>query len=151
MAKRIHNNKGRIEGPFTPLLISTMDARAWRQLSHGAVRLYISLKRRVPNQRNIAWLSIRNASLEVRASPRKIQEFFAELQHYGFIVLHTHGCLGTDGKGKAPHYRLTELGQTKAASAGGELRAADARFPPLGWHHLRAKEAADQYVAQRLE
>jgi hypothetical protein len=29
------------------------------------------------------------------------------------------GCLGTDGKGKAPHWQLTELGQTSKASAGG--------------------------------
>src|SRR6476646_2010413 len=98
-----------------------MDAPAWRQLSHGAVRLYISLKRRVPKYRNTAWLSVRDAAREVKASPRKIQEWFAELQHYGFIVLHKHGCLGVSGKGKAPTYRLTELGVTRAASAGGEF------------------------------
>jgi hypothetical protein len=47
-----NKDKGRIEGPFTPLLIATMDAPAWRQLSHGAVRVYIGLKRRVPKYRN---------------------------------------------------------------------------------------------------
>ena len=99
MGKRNYN-KGRIEGPFTPLLISTMDAPAWRQLSHGAVRLYISLRRRVPNQRNTAWLSVRNAAREVKASPRKIQEWFAELLHYGFIVLHRHGSLGVRARAR---------------------------------------------------
>jgi hypothetical protein len=32
------------------------------------------------------------------------------LQHYGFIVLEKYGSLGVDGKGKAPLWRLTELG-----------------------------------------
>jgi hypothetical protein len=35
---------------------------------------------------------------------------FHELQHFGFIIMTTPGCLGVDGKGKAPHWRLTELG-----------------------------------------
>ncbi len=33
-----------------------------------------------------------------------------ELQHYGFIVMTERGCLGFNGRGKAPHWRLTELG-----------------------------------------
>jgi hypothetical protein len=33
-----------------------------------------------------------------------------ELQHYGFIVMTESGCLGVNGRGKAPHWRLTELG-----------------------------------------
>ena len=33
-----------------------------------------------------------------------------ELKHYGFVVMTEHGCLGVEGKGKAPHWRLTELG-----------------------------------------
>jgi hypothetical protein len=32
------------------------------------------------------------------------------LQHYGFIVMTEAGCLGVNGKGKAPHWRLTEIG-----------------------------------------
>src|SRR5262249_31669189 len=35
---------------------------------------------------------------------------FRELQYFGFIVMTEPGCLGVDGKGKAPHWRLTELG-----------------------------------------
>jgi hypothetical protein len=31
-------------------------------------------------------------------------------EHYGFIDLAAHGSLGIDGKGKAPQWRLTELG-----------------------------------------
>ena len=48
-----------------------------------------------------------------------MREWFAELQHYGFIVLATPAYLGVDGKGKAPHWRLTELGTTSKASADG--------------------------------
>ena len=32
------------------------------------------------------------------------------MQHYGFIVMTEAGCLGLNGRGKAPHWRLTELG-----------------------------------------
>jgi hypothetical protein len=39
-----------------------------------------------------------------------VLRWFRELQHYGFIVMTEAGHLGIDGKGKAPHWRLTELG-----------------------------------------
>ena len=38
----------------------------------------------------------------------EIGRWFRELQHYGFIVMTKLGCLGLDGKGKSPHWRLTE-------------------------------------------
>lgn len=113
---RRNKDKGRL-AQFTPMLHGTMDSRAWRTLSHGAARLYVSLKRRVPKGRNVAYLSYRQAEIELGASPRKIAEWFRELVYYGFIVLHSHGSLGVDGKGKSPHWRLTELGTTRAASA----------------------------------
>ena len=34
----------------------------------------------------------------------------ASCKHYGFLVVTALGSLGVDGKGKAPHWRLTELG-----------------------------------------
>jgi hypothetical protein len=34
---------------------------------------------------------------------------FCELEHYGFTVETVPASLGTDGKGRAPHWRLTEL------------------------------------------
>jgi hypothetical protein len=33
-----------------------------------------------------------------------------ELTFYGFIVMSNPGCLGVEGRGKAPHWRLTEIG-----------------------------------------
>ena len=60
-----------------------------------------------------------------------IARWFNELEHYGFIVLHRHGSLGVDGKGKSPHWRLTELGVTGNASSGGNLEPPTSDF--LRW------------------
>ena len=103
---------GKIDGQFVPLLHATLDCPAWKVASHGARSLYVALKRRHPRERNTAFISYRTAQKELTASPSKIREWFAELEHYGFIVLHLPGSLGVDGKGKAPHWRLTELGNT---------------------------------------
>lgn len=107
MSKR---DKGRLP-PFVPLQLEMMDCPAWRAMSHGAKYLYLSLKRRASYAGNRAFLSYRLARQELRASPQKIKEWYAELQHFGFIELAQHHCLGVDGKGKAPHWRLTEKGQ----------------------------------------
>ena len=112
-------DKGRISGQFVPLLHEMMDCPAYLAMSHGARCLYLALKRRHPRGTNRAYLSYRMARRELRASFNKVKEWFAELEHYGFIVLAVHGSLGVDGKGKAPHWRLTELGHV--ASLGGEL------------------------------
>jgi hypothetical protein len=118
MSKSKH---GKIDGQFVPLLHATLDCPAWVATSHGARSLYVALKRRHPRERNTAYISYRTAQKELTASPSKIREWFAELEHYGFTVLHQPGCLGVDGKGKAPHWRLTELGNTSRASADGLL------------------------------
>ena len=112
-------DKGRIGGQFVPLLISTMNSPAWRQLSHSAQMLYVALKRRVPRERNEAFLSFRHAKDELRARPQKIADCFRELAHYGFIVKTQEHCLGVEGKGQSPHWRLTELGRTPRASSDG--------------------------------
>jgi hypothetical protein len=110
-------DKGRLP-PFIPLHHDMMDCPAWRAMSHGAKYLYLSLKRRASFAGNRAYLSYRLARQELKAGPQKIKEWYAELQHYGFIELAQHGCLGVNGKGKAPHWRLTEKGQ---AGSTGEL------------------------------
>ena len=111
-------DKGRISGRFTPMLWSTIESPAWRDLSHGAKCLYLVLKKRSPGT-NKAYISTRIAARELKASRTKVREWFAELEHYGFIVLDKHGCLGVDGVGKAPHWRLTELGTTSQANPNG--------------------------------
>jgi hypothetical protein len=101
-----------IDGPFVPLLIETIDSPAWRAMSHGAQMLYIALKRRhnsTFNNNGKIFLPQRQAATELRSHADYVTRWFRELQHYGFIVMTAYGCLGVDGKGKAPHWRLTEL------------------------------------------
>ena len=124
-------DKGRISGRFFPMLFSTIESPAWRELSHGAKCLYLALKKRSPGG-NKAYVSTRIAARELKASRPKIREWFAELEHYGFIVLDAPSCLGVDGVGKAPHWRLTELGTTSKASPNGLFEAPPQDF--LRWN-----------------
>ena len=124
-------DKGRISGRFTPMLWSTIESPAWRELSHGAKCLYLALKKRSPGG-NKAYISTRIAARELKASRTKVREWFAELEHYGFIVLDQHGCLGLDGVGKAPHWRLTELGTTSKANPNGLFESPPQDF--LRWN-----------------
>jgi hypothetical protein len=99
--------------PFVPLLISTLDSPAWQAMSHGAQALYVALRRRYSpalHNNGRIYLSQRKAKVELRSGHNQIARWFRELQHYGFIVMTTAGCLGVEGRGKAPHWRLTELG-----------------------------------------
>jgi hypothetical protein len=110
MSKR-KDDKGRLP-PFVPIDKEMMDCPAWRATSFGARWLYVLLKRRWSfKQRNNGriFLSQRNAEEEMGCYHRdSISRWFRELQHYGFIVQTDPGGLGVDGKGKAPHWRLTE-------------------------------------------
>jgi hypothetical protein len=102
--------------PFVPLLIATLDAPAWHAMSHGARSLFVALKRRYNhNNHNNGriYLSQRKAAQELHSHHNEIARWFRELQFYGFIVMVTPGVLGVEGKGKAPRWRLTELGYMK--------------------------------------
>jgi hypothetical protein len=102
-------NKGRISGPFVPMLKSTLKESAWIALSHGARSLYVALKSRYNSTLgNAVYLSARIASREIGSNKDYVTRWFRELQYYGFIVLITPGHLGVEGRGKAPHWRLTE-------------------------------------------
>ena len=111
-----HNNdKGKLP-PFVPLLKETLDCPAWRAMSHGARSLYVALKRRynrdIHNNGRI-YLAQRTAAEEIGSDTNQVTRWFRELKHYGFIVMISGGCLGVDGKGQAPRWRLTELGYMK--------------------------------------
>jgi hypothetical protein len=102
-----------IEGPFVAVLKDTLKAPAWRAMSHGARSLYICLKSRYNSKQHNngrLYVSQRQAAQEIGSSYEQIARWFRELRHYGFIVMTTPACLGVDGKGKAPHWRLTECG-----------------------------------------
>jgi len=105
-------DKGRLP-PFVPLIKETLKSPAWRELTHGARSLYVALKYRYnPNNHNNGrlYLSQRDAARELGSSYNSIARWYRELQHYGFIVQMKPGCLGLNGKGTAPHWRLTEVG-----------------------------------------
>jgi hypothetical protein len=112
MSKRKASPHGKLP-PFMPLLKETLSTPAWRALSHGARSLYIALKLRYSsNFKNNGkiYLSQRDARHELGSGFEEIGNWFRELQHYGFIVQTQAGCLGVDGHGLAPHWRLTEVG-----------------------------------------
>jgi hypothetical protein len=105
-------DKGRLP-PFVPLLKETLASPAWRAMSNGARSLYVALKLRYSSgfkNNGRIYLSQRDAVKELGSGFTEIARWFRELQHYGFIVMTEPGCLGVDGKGKAPHWRLTEVG-----------------------------------------
>jgi hypothetical protein len=100
--------------PFLPLFNEMLDAPATKALSHGAFRLYAVLKRQFNSSVQERWngriyLSLRDAQQEIGSNREEIARWYCELKYYGFIVMVTPGCLGLEGKGKAPHWRLTEL------------------------------------------
>jgi hypothetical protein len=103
--------KGRISGPFVPLLKATIETESWKALSHGARSLYVVLKARYNSKlHNAVWVSTRDAEEELGqcSNRHSIMRWFRELQHYGFIVMVSPAHHGVSGHGKAPHYRLTE-------------------------------------------
>ena len=104
-------DKGRL-APFVPVDQEMLNSPAWRAMKMGARMLYIHLKRRWSfKQRNNGriFLSQRDAQEEMGVGDRdSISRWLRELQHYGFIVMTNPGGLGVNGKGKAPHWRLTE-------------------------------------------
>jgi hypothetical protein len=110
-----NNDKGRLQ-PFVPLLKETLDSPAWKAMSMGARVLYTALKghynRDFHNNGRI-YLSQRDAAEAIGSHKDQVGRWFRELQHYGFIVMIHAGCLGVDGKGQAPRWRLTELSYMK--------------------------------------
>jgi len=105
-------DKGRL-APFVPLDKEMMNCPAWRATSYGARWLYVHLKQQWSFKRknnSYIHLSQRDAQDEMGCKHRdSISRWFRELEYYGFIVMTEPGSLGVDGKGKAPHWRLTEI------------------------------------------
>jgi hypothetical protein len=94
-------------------------------MSLGARALYTALKRRYWRDRHNnghIYLSQRAAAREIGRATKQITRWFRELQHFGFIVQTRAGSLGLDGAGKAPHWRLTEVGYQKQPATQDYLR-----------------------------
>ena len=136
MSRRDPKVKNRLP-PFVPLLIDTMDSPAWRAMSHGARSLYVALKRRFNHtfhNNGKLFLSQRMAANEIGSHHNEIARWFRELQYYGFIVQTVPGSLGVEGRGRAPRWRLTELGMR----LGGELEYPTKDF--LRWGDTKFKD-----------
>jgi hypothetical protein len=108
--------------PFVMVTNQVLDSPAWRVMSHGARSLCVALKRRCPPNRHNNGrirLSQREAQKQLGAGFTQITRWYRELQYYGFIVMTEPGCLGIEGKGKAPQWRLTEVAYMRGTSSKG--------------------------------
>jgi hypothetical protein len=112
------SKKHKIEGRYITLQHSVMECPAWIALSHGARTLFLALKKRLPGG-NKSYISTREAARELKSSRQKIREWFAELEHYGFIAEDTPHCLGVDGVGKATRWKIADTGTTSKTSLTG--------------------------------
>lgn len=98
---------------WTQMLRSTMETPAWRALPSTAQALYPWLKfewkgAKFNNNGRIS-LSVREAAARLGCNMKTAARAFHDLQAKGFIVLTSHGRLGTEGKGVSPTYEITEL------------------------------------------
>jgi hypothetical protein len=106
-------SKGRINGPFVPMMKATNKTLAWKALSHGARSLYMALRSRYNSTlQNAVYISTREASAELGSHSRRpnVMRWFRELEYYGFTRMVSPAHHGVNGHGKAPHWRLTEEG-----------------------------------------
>jgi len=163
VTKKDRGDKGRLP-QFVPLLVGTLQTQTWRTMSHGARSLYTALRGRVfikdsSNNNGRIFLSVRAACAEIGSSHEQVTRWFDELQHFGFIVQTSAGCLGADGHGKAPHWRLTELG-TRGADGKSEsptrefIRWTGERFrpspiPPSPKNRIPLRKTAHQRAENR--
>jgi hypothetical protein len=150
--------------PFVMVTNQVLDSPAWRATSHGARNLYIALKRRYSSNRKNngkIYLPQRKARKEIGSGSSQIARWYRELQYYGFIVIMTPGCLGVEGKGKAPHWRLTEVAYMRGTSSKGMtdmptmdfLKWNGVRFSNHhpGGDHLKAKNGGEKGVPSKTE
>jgi hypothetical protein len=115
--------------PFVPLFRETLKTPAYRQLSFGARALFTAMRMRCVKNNGHVYLSQRDVGEELGHKDRNdIANWFRELTHYGFIVQTEAASLGVDGKGKAPHWRITDM---PTRNGSGQLDAATSNF--LHW------------------
>lgn len=99
-------------GPFAALIKTTMQTPAWRAMSYGARALYTHMRGEMRNDakdNGKRWFSCRDVAKAIgTGSMNSVVRWFAELEHYGFIRKTSPGFLGSDGRGIAARYRLTE-------------------------------------------
>jgi hypothetical protein len=98
--------------PFNPAFKKSWDSKVWKKVSTHARLVYIALASRYrPRLQNNGrlYLSERRGAKELGFSRNTVARGFRELSFYRLIAQTNPGCLGVDGRGKAPSWRLTEL------------------------------------------
>jgi len=109
MSKRRHSAK---LPPFVPLIKATMTTPAWKALNYGARTVYASLRGQMRNDASNngkVYRSERDIAQDIGGgSHSSIVKWLQELEHYGFIRKVADGFLGSDGRGIATRWRLTE-------------------------------------------
>jgi hypothetical protein len=102
--------------PFVGLTTALVESPAWIAASPYCRCLYIALKAlyrankaNTTNNNGSIFLGQRAAAAATGLSRPTIAYCFPELVHYGFIVKTKDGCLGSDGNGVAPHWKLPEV------------------------------------------
>jgi len=119
----------KIQGRFFPMFHETLESPAYKQLSFGARALLTALRKHCVKNNGHVYLSQRDASKALGHKRRNdIANWYRELQHYGFIVQTEAASLGVDGKGKATHWRITDM---PTRNGRGELELATKDF--LRW------------------
>ena len=74
-----HKDKGRIEGPFVPMLVDTMASPAWKAMSPYARVVYVALRSRYGHKiRNNGrvYLSTRDGAEETQLIPRGARQLW---------------------------------------------------------------------------
>lgn len=109
---RDRRNEERAEH-WTKMIRSTMETPAWRALGATAQALYpwIKMEWKGPKANNNGKISlpVRVAAERVGCNKNAAAKAFHDLQAKGFLLLTQHGRMGTEGKGAAPMYEITEL------------------------------------------
>ena len=100
------------------MMHETAKSPAFKQMSFGAKALFLALKMRCIKNNGHVYLSLRDAGEELGHKNRNdLSNWYRELEHYGFLVKTEAASLGADGKGKAAHWRITDM-----PTRSGELR-----------------------------
>jgi DNA-binding transcriptional MocR family regulator len=99
-------------GPFVMVPKAIMARQAWPLMSPGARLLWIELRGHLRNDflnNGKQFLSCRTAAKKIGADKSTIVNWYAELEHYGFLRKTAGGFLGCEGFGIAAKYRFTDL------------------------------------------
>jgi len=97
---------------FHPFFQRSWYSNAWKKVSSDSRLVYLALCARYSvklNNNGHLFLSVRRGAEELGLNKNVVARAFKELAFYGFIVQTNPGYLGINGRGIAPHWRLTEL------------------------------------------